>query len=448
MCSTDGGGGVVGLVAALHATLDALLAEDVSGLPVGVLPEVVRGLVAVGHRVHAAQLDAVGAFDAAGVAAGTAQRSTKRWVEHHTRASAGQAAGLVSVARAVRDHLPATRDALAAAQVSAAHVGAIAAVVRTVGVEHARAAEPVLLGLARAAEPGVVRRAAAHLHATLDPDGAQAGLDRVYARRGVRLSVVGTRAYVDGVLDVESAEVLALALMPLMAPGPGDDRSAAARRADALVDLARRALDAGELPVLGGQRPHLSVVVDAAALAEGRGAATLPWTGVAVPVATVARWGCDARLRPVWAAVTRRGGWVPLAVGRSSRTVTAGQLVALRVRDGGCVYPGCARTAAFCDAHHVIHWAQGGVTDLDNLVLLCRHHHRTLHAGQWRLDPLDTGPPPGLEVAGGPGGAEGRPGWDGSPPPSVHRHAAVWPGGYTAPLQTAADRSPPLRPSG
>jgi hypothetical protein len=58
-------------------------------------------------------------------------------------------------------------------------------------------------------------------------------------------------------------------------------------------------------------------------------------------------------------------------VARSSRTVTPAQLTALQVRDGGCVHPGCTRTAAFCDAHHVQHWSQGGATDLSNLVLLC-----------------------------------------------------------------------------
>ncbi len=435
MCSTAG---VAGLVAALHTTLDALLAADLSDLPEGVLPEVVTSLAAVAHRVHAAQLDAVAAFDAAGLAGGSQHRTTKRWLEFRTRASAAQAAALVTVARAVHDHLPATRDALAAGQVSTQHVAAIAGVVRTVGVEHATAAEPILLDLARRCEPSVVRRAAAHLHATLDPDGAQAALDKVYARRGVSLSVVGTRAYLDGVLDAESAEVLASALMPLMAPSPSDDRSARQRRADALVDLARRSLDGGDLPVLGGQRPHLSVVVDARVLAEGRGAVTLPWTGVAVPAPTVTRWGCDARLSAVVAVSTRAGGWAPLAVGRASRTVTPAQLKALQVRDGGCVHPGCSRTAAFCDAHHVVHWADGGLTDLPNLVLLCRHHHRTLHAGYWRLVPSES-PGPAGDVDRDRGAAH--------PPPVHHRHAALL-GGYVTPLQAAADRSPPLGPSG
>jgi len=430
--SSTAGVGLLGLVARLHQTLDALLCLDLTQQPQADLPEAVTGLVSAAHRLHAAQLGCVGALDATGLPQASRHGSTARWLQDRARVSPTAASGLLRSARALRDHLPATRDALAAGQVSAQHVQAITHVVRTVGVEHAVAAEPILLELARGGEPAVVRRAAAHLHAVLDPAGAQAALDRVYDQRGVTLSVVGTRAYLDGVLDVEAAETLQAALMPLMSPSPGDDRSAPQRRADALVDLARRALDAGTLPTLGGQRPHLTVVVEGRALGEGRGAGTLPWTGVAVPVTTVVRWGCDAHLAPVWAARhPGRGRWQPLAVGRASRTVTPAQHRALQVRDGGCVHPGCSRTAAFCDAHHVHHWAEGGRTDLANLVLLCRHHHRTLHAGHWQLRPPDAAADPITPEE------QHR----------VHDWVAVLPGGLTADLQTATDRSPPLRPA-
>jgi hypothetical protein len=178
----------------------------------------------------------------------------------------------------------------------------------------------------------VVRRAAAHLHAVIDPDGAEAALQRTYDRRGVTLSVSGDRAYLDGVLDIESAEVLRTALAPLMSrAGATDSRSTPQRRADALVDLATRALNSGTLPELGGQRPHLSVVIDEAALRTRVGAATLPWTGVTLPAGAVRRWACDASLTPVLARLVD-GAWQPLDVGRSRRLASHAQLTALRVR--------------------------------------------------------------------------------------------------------------------
>jgi HNH endonuclease len=77
----------------------------------------------------------------------------------------------------------------------------------------------------------------------------------------------------------------------------------------------------------------------------------------------------------------------PLEVGRTSRVVTAAQRVALVVRDRGCGFPGCDRPPAWCEAHHLVHWLHGGPTDLANLALVCRAHHRrcTRAAGGWRL---------------------------------------------------------------
>ena len=75
----------------------------------------------------------------------------------------------------------------------------------------------------------------------------------------------------------------------------------------------------------------------------------------------------------------------PLDVGRTSRVVTPAQHRALAVRDGGCVFPGCDRPLAWCETHHLVAWLDGGPTDLANLALLCRAHHRTVHEGGWRL---------------------------------------------------------------
>jgi hypothetical protein len=75
----------------------------------------------------------------------------------------------------------------------------------------------------------------------------------------------------------------------------------------------------------------------------------------------------------------------PLDVGRATRVVQPAQRMALAVRDGGGAFPGCDRPLAWCDAHHLQHRVHGGPTDLNNLALLCRAHHRAVHEGGWQL---------------------------------------------------------------
>jgi hypothetical protein len=75
----------------------------------------------------------------------------------------------------------------------------------------------------------------------------------------------------------------------------------------------------------------------------------------------------------------------PLDLGRTSRVVSATQRTALAVRDGGCGFPDCDRPLAWCEAHHLQHWLDGGPTDLANLALVCRAHHRAVHEGGWHL---------------------------------------------------------------
>jgi HNH endonuclease len=99
--------------------------------------------------------------------------------------------------------------------------------------------------------------------------------------------------------------------------------------------------------------------------------------------------GLEERLRAAMTLLPPALGGAPtqpLEVGRTSRVVRAAQRSALAVRDGGCGFPGCGRPPAWCDADHLRHWLHGGPTDLANLALLCRAHHRAVHEGGWRLD--------------------------------------------------------------
>jgi hypothetical protein len=104
----------------------------------------------------------------------------------------------------------------------------------------------------------------------------------------------------------------------------------------------------------------------------------------------IRRLACDAEVIPVVLGGTSE----VLDVGRLRRLVTAVMWVALVVRDRHCTFPGCTRPPIMCHAHHIIHWLDGGKTCLDNLALLCGHHHRVIHNSPWeiRLDPVDRRP--------------------------------------------------------
>jgi hypothetical protein len=96
---------------------------------------------------------------------------------------------------------------------------------------------------------------------------------------------------------------------------------------------------------------------------------------------TLRRLACDATIT----SVLTDGHRVPLDVGRQQRTITPGLWAALVVRDRGCVFPGCTRPVAWCEAHHIRAWADGGETKLANLALLCGHHHQTVHHEGWQI---------------------------------------------------------------
>jgi hypothetical protein len=196
---------------------------------------------------------------------------------------------------------------------------------------------------------------------------------------------------VDGDLDPETGESLMTALRAVLdaesRSGVADDRAPAQRRADALGEICRQWLDLAERPTVAGERPHVTVTVDADALAASRGAGELDHAGPA-GVEIVRRLACDASVMRVVLA----GRSEPLDVGRRTPVVSPSMRRAVIARDRRCRFPGCDRPHTWCDAHHVVHWADGGPTALANLLLLCRRHHRMVHWGRFRLE-LSNGRP-------------------------------------------------------
>ncbi len=222
-------------------------------------------------------------------------------------------------------------------------------------------------------------------------------------------------------------------------------RAAARRRADALALLAERAMAAGfgggrgragdgeddaDVPISGTRAERYQVMLhvsaetlsaaqsraggDSAAV-EGGGACTCggrraaghgtePHSsdrsshledGTRVPAETSRRLACDAAV----VRVQHGAQGEPLDVGRRTRTIPPALRRALDLRDGGCRFPGCG--LRFTDAHHIRHWADGGETSLANCILLCRHHHRLLHEGGWRIVTARPGTPGSSGVPGG-----------------------------------------------
>ena len=147
--------------------------------------------------------------------------------------------------------------------------------------------------------------------------------------------------------------------------------------ADALVELTCSGGDGESAP------PTLVVHADAAVLTREHPRKG-PWLseteiGTRLSSEGVRRLDCDARIEWVLEHAGRTVG-----MGRRGRTVPGAMLRVLRHRDVTCRFPGCGRKR-WLKVHHVAHWASGGSTDLNNLVLLCDAHHRLIHEGGWRI---------------------------------------------------------------
>ncbi|MGI8462196.1 MAG: DUF222 domain-containing protein [Solirubrobacterales bacterium] len=151
--------------------------------------------------------------------------------------------------------------------------------------------------------------------------------------------------------------------------------------ADAVVAMGESALCSPGAVRSGGERYQLVVHIEPSVLtgesADGRCATD---DGSRLAAETARRLACDAGIVPI----VERGGRA-LSVGRRTRSIPAAIGRALRARDDGCRFPGCANKR-FVDGHHLEHWANGGETCLENLVSLCRRHHRLVHEGGFTVE--------------------------------------------------------------
>ncbi len=167
-------------------------------------------------------------------------------------------------------------------------------------------------------------------------------------------------------------------------PIPFPDDCNAARRADALADVAESYLASGPKASHTADRYQVTLHVDRPALDNGAPPRCGLESGQELAAETARRLTCDCAVVPV------KHEGETINIGRKSRVVPAGMRRALKIRDDGCRFPGCTRHR-YVDAHHIQHWADGGETRLDNLVQLCRYHHRVVHEGGYTVVATDAG---------------------------------------------------------
>jgi len=202
-------------------------------------------------------------------------------------------------------------------------------------------------------------------------------VEQLHEQRSLRLSTSQEGClFINGVLDPVGGAAVRGVLEPLARPSDAhDDRSREQRLADGLVER-----------LTGGAPATVQVTATVETLMSlaGCGAGEMEFSAP-LALASVRRMACDSRV--VRVLVDQES--TTLDVGRSKRIIDGGLRKALKVRDGHCRWPGCERPASWCDGHHVVHWADGGPTDLANLVLLCGRHHRLVHEGGWKLVKVD-----------------------------------------------------------
>ena len=319
--------------------------------------------------------------------------SAASWLASSHKVSWGAARDHVRTARALEE-MPQARRALEAGDLSMSAVRVLATA-RDADPDAFLRAETHLVEAAGIHSIHDLQKVVAYWRQGVEREQVADGEERMRERRKLHASVsfLGM-VRVDGDLDPETGETLLTALSAVLdagsrSRGHDDIRTPAQRRADALGEICRQWLDRTDRPSVAGERPHVTVTVASDALRGDAGVTSeLDHAGPIDPE-TARRIACDASVM----RVVMSGRSQPLDVGRRTPVIPPAMRRAVIVRDRCCRFPGCDRPQTWCDAHHVVHWADGGPTALPNLLLLCRRHHRLVHGpGGFRLELLDGRP--------------------------------------------------------
>ena len=334
-------------------------------------------------------LELIGEFDEKGGWHGIGINSCAHWLNWKCGISLGPAREKVRVARALPG-LPKISSAFRAGKVSYSKVRAMTRVATEKNEE--ALLQVALGGTASHVETQVrlyrkTKRIEAlqeenlrHAHRALswyvDEDGSWIFKGRFTAEQGALLAkaleAAGEELFEEQqhVPEEVSAETSNSQPIDQLTPEPIDQR-----RADALERIVEGYLASNEHQHPGGERYMVNIHTEIETLRQdGTGAESELEERGHVPAETSRRMACDCS-KVHW---HEGKNGEPLNIGRKTRSIPPAIRRALQRRDSGCRFPGCT-CKRFVDAHHIKHWADGGETSMDNLVLLCRNHHRLVH---------------------------------------------------------------------
>jgi len=388
----------------LSATVDTLTGLDLTRLHRDDLLELLRGLETQRRRLPVVDHALVAELDQRRVAGELAARDTKTLLRDVLRLTPHQAGARYDAAidlgprrgltgEALPPLLPVVAAGQADGVLSAEHAKVITGVVEQIrSTEQVAAVEERLVAEAARFDPSVLARIGRHLLDWINPDGAE-DRDAQHERR--RHATLTCRR--DGSGDLRARLTpAALAqwqavLDPLAAPRPSDadgpdPRTPGQRVHDALADAAARLLASDDLPPSGGTPATVLLTMSLDQLETRTGQVTTAHGGT-VSVTEALRLADQATVIPVVLDSTGI-----LAYGQARRTATTGQRFALAARDKGCCFPGCDAPPSWTQVHHILPWALGGGTDLDNECLLCGWHHREHEKRGWQVTMKDGRP--------------------------------------------------------
>ncbi len=334
------------------------------------------------------------AADAAGAFIGTGSRDTAEWLGKQTGTSTRKNRTAAELGEAM-----ANSDELASA-VTAGEVSADQATV-AVGAAGGQTLDAEIVEAIADLPLPQVKPAVEQWRNRTDPDRDADLADRQRARR--RLTVTdlpGGMTKVDGLLDPESGAIVRSALDGIMnhTAFDGTRRTREQRCADALTQLCHAA-SKGKLTG-GRSNTKLIATVPFDTIVERAAKRGITHVGPTLDPDTVRRLACDAGIHRL---ITGPGSSI-LDFGHENRLVSDNLFLALVARDQRCRWPGCSIRATWCDAHHVVHRADHGPTNDENLVLLCHRHHQLSHQRGWKMtgsgaELMVTNPDASVEVS-------------------------------------------------